>query len=96
MKLLGAVVLAASLLSTSAQGEQLPWPDEPSRTCIFQQLSSPDRAFCRGGLEIIYPELGDVSCIYIPKCHRYRGRISREWGPPRVRYPRAAQITGGI
>ncbi|XP_009317831.1 PREDICTED: phosphatidylethanolamine-binding protein 4 [Pygoscelis adeliae] len=89
MKLLGAVLLAAGLLSTAAQGEQPPWPDEPSRTCFFQMLSSVDSEFCRGDLEIIYPELGDVGCTYIPKCHQYRQRISREWGSPRVRYPRA-------
>ncbi|XP_054660493.1 phosphatidylethanolamine-binding protein 4 isoform X1 [Grus americana] len=89
MKLLGAVLLAASLLGTAARGEQPPWPDEPSRTCFFQMLSSVDSEFCRGDLEIIYPELGDVGCTYIPKCHRYRQRISREWGSPRVRYPQA-------
>uniref|UniRef100_A0A8C0F9X3 Phosphatidylethanolamine binding protein 4 n=1 Tax=Bubo bubo TaxID=30461 RepID=A0A8C0F9X3_BUBBB len=43
----------------------------------------------RGDVEIIYPELGDVGCTYIPKCHRYRRRISREWGSPHVRYPQA-------
>ncbi|XP_010150956.1 PREDICTED: phosphatidylethanolamine-binding protein 4-like, partial [Eurypyga helias] len=89
MKLLGAVLLAAGLLSTSAWGEQPPWPDEPSRTCIFQTLSNVDSEFCRGDLEVIYPELGDVGCTYIPKCHQYRRRISREWGSPRVRYPQA-------
>ncbi|XP_064328829.1 phosphatidylethanolamine-binding protein 4 isoform X2 [Phalacrocorax carbo] len=87
MKLLGAVLLAASLLVTASWGEQHPWPDEPSQTCFFQMLSSVDSEFCRGDLEIIYPELGDVGCTYIPKCHRYRQRISREWGSPRVRYP---------
>ncbi|XP_009882445.1 PREDICTED: phosphatidylethanolamine-binding protein 4 [Charadrius vociferus] len=89
MKLLGAVLLAACLLGTAAGGEQHPWSDEPSRTCFFQMLSSMDREFCRGDLEVIYPELGDVACMYIPKCHQYRRRISREWGSPRVRYPQA-------
>ncbi|KAM6036529.1 phosphatidylethanolamine-binding protein 4 isoform 3-T3 [Theristicus caerulescens] len=89
MKLLGAVLLAAGLLGTAARGEQPPWPDEPSRTCFFQMLTSVDSEFCRGDLEIIYPELGDVGCTYIPKCHQYRRRISREWGSPRVRYPQA-------
>ncbi|XP_009069299.1 PREDICTED: phosphatidylethanolamine-binding protein 4-like, partial [Acanthisitta chloris] len=89
MKLLSAVLLAVSLLLTAAHAEQPPWPEEPSRTCIFQMLSSVDREFCRGDLEIIYPELGDVGCTYIPKCHRYRQRLSREWSSPRVRYPRA-------
>ncbi|KAM7080769.1 phosphatidylethanolamine-binding protein 4 [Ciconia maguari] len=89
MQLLGAVLLAAGLLSTAARGEQPPWPDDPSGTCFFQMLSNTDSEFCRGDLEIIYPELGDVGCTYIPKCHQYRWRISREWGSPRVRYPQA-------
>ncbi|XP_051496706.1 phosphatidylethanolamine-binding protein 4 [Apus apus] len=91
MKLLGAVLLVASLLGTDAHGEQPPWPDDPSTTCIFQMLNSPDNKFCRGDLEVIYPELGNVGCMYIPKCHRYQRRLSKEWGPPRVLYPQAAQ-----
>lgn len=47
MKLLGAVLLAAGLLGTAAPGEQPPWADEPSRTCIFQKLSRADSEFCR-------------------------------------------------
>uniref|UniRef100_A0A8B9SBV4 Phosphatidylethanolamine binding protein 4 n=1 Tax=Apteryx owenii TaxID=8824 RepID=A0A8B9SBV4_APTOW len=43
----------------------------------------------RGDLEVVYPELGDVGCTYIPECRQYRQRISREWSSPRVRYPRA-------
>uniref|UniRef100_A0A8C9MNQ2 Phosphatidylethanolamine binding protein 4 n=1 Tax=Serinus canaria TaxID=9135 RepID=A0A8C9MNQ2_SERCA len=35
----------------------------------------------------IYPEVGDVSCSYIPKCHGYREKLSQEWAKPRVRYP---------
>ncbi|KAM6234965.1 phosphatidylethanolamine-binding protein 4 [Porphyrio hochstetteri] len=89
MKLLGAVLLAASLLSAAAQRVQAPWPDDPSQTCFFQMLSGVDKKFCRGDLEVIYPELGDVGCMYIPKCHWFRQRISREWSSPRVRYPQA-------
>lgn len=47
MELLGAVLLAASLLGTTAWGAQAPWPDEPSHTCFFQTLGSPDSEFCR-------------------------------------------------
>jgi len=47
----------------------------------------------RGNLEVIYPELGDVGCTYIPSCHQSRWRISREWGSPRVRYPRAHKVS---
>ncbi|KAM6040560.1 phosphatidylethanolamine-binding protein 4 isoform 2-T2 [Chlamydotis macqueenii] len=89
MELLGAALLVVGLLGTVARGEQPPWPDEHSRTCLFQPLSGVDREFCRGDLEVVYPELGDVGCTYIPKCYQYRRRISKEWGSPRVRYPRA-------
>lgn len=47
MKLLGALLVAATLLGTSARREQQPWPDEPSQTCSFQALSSVDSEFCR-------------------------------------------------
>ncbi|XP_074784709.1 phosphatidylethanolamine-binding protein 4 [Athene noctua] len=89
MKLLGALLLAAGLLGPAAQGEQHPRMDEPPRTCFFQLLSGEDSEFCRGDVEIIYPELGNVGCTYIPRCRWYRRRISREWGSPRVRYPQA-------
>ncbi|NXO96585.1 PEBP4 protein, partial [Certhia brachydactyla] len=83
MKLLGAVLVLLTLLLPGA------WGNEASRTCIFQTLSEPDREFCRGDLEVIYPEVGDVSCSYIPKCHGYRQKLSQEWGKPRVRFPMA-------
>uniref|UniRef100_A0A8V0ZBY1 Phosphatidylethanolamine binding protein 4 n=2 Tax=Gallus gallus TaxID=9031 RepID=A0A8V0ZBY1_CHICK len=89
MGLLAAVLLAALLPGIAARGAQALWPDEPSHTCSFQSLSGKDSEFCRGNLEVIYPELGDVGCTYIPSCHQSRWRISREWGSPRVRYPRA-------
>ncbi|NXO05135.1 PEBP4 protein, partial [Rhinopomastus cyanomelas] len=82
MRLLGAVLLVASLLSPAE-------PHKPSETCFLQTLSDADSKFCRGDLEIIYPELGDVGCTYIPQCHQYQRQISREWGRPRVRYPQA-------
>uniref|UniRef100_A0A8D0KF96 Phosphatidylethanolamine binding protein 4 n=1 Tax=Salvator merianae TaxID=96440 RepID=A0A8D0KF96_SALMN len=43
----------------------------------------------RGGLEVLYPELGDVGCTYIPECSFYRKRISKEWSSPKVRYQQA-------
>nr|XP_030145639.3 phosphatidylethanolamine-binding protein 4 [Taeniopygia guttata] len=81
MKLLGVALVALALLLPGARGS------ETSRTCIFQSLSESERGFCRGDLEVIYPEVGDVSCSYIPKCRGYRRRLSRDWGPPRVRLP---------
>ncbi|XP_021230599.1 phosphatidylethanolamine-binding protein 4 isoform X2 [Numida meleagris] len=89
MGLLAAALLAALLSGTAAWGAQTLWPDEPTHTCFFESLSGKDSEFCRGDLEVIYPELGDVGCTYIPSCHQSRWRISREWGSPRVRYPQA-------
>ncbi|XP_032937367.1 phosphatidylethanolamine-binding protein 4 [Catharus ustulatus] len=83
MKLLGAVLVTLTLLLPGA------WGSQETRTCVFQSLTEEDRKFCRGDLEIIYPEVGDVGCTYIPKCHGYRQRLSLEWGEPRVRFPRA-------
>ncbi|XP_063167181.1 phosphatidylethanolamine-binding protein 4 [Candoia aspera] len=57
--------------------------------CIFKKLDREDNVFCRGDLEILYPELGDVGCTYIPKCNAYRKRISKEWISPKVRYQQA-------
>ncbi|KAM3830949.1 phosphatidylethanolamine-binding protein 4 isoform 2-T2 [Vipera latastei] len=57
--------------------------------CIFRKLDREDKTFCRGSLEIFYPELGDVGCTYIPKCNAYRKRISKEWISPEVRYQQA-------
>ncbi|XP_031463887.1 phosphatidylethanolamine-binding protein 4 [Phasianus colchicus] len=89
MGLLAAVLLAALLPGIAARGAQALWPDEPSHICSFQSLSGKDSEFCRGNLEVIYPELGDVGCTYIPTCHESRWRISREWGSPQVLYPQA-------
>lgn len=57
--------------------------------CIFQKLEGRDADFCRGGLEVLYPELGDVGCTYIPKCNQYRKQISKEWSSPNVSYQKA-------
>uniref|UniRef100_A0A8C6X7G7 Phosphatidylethanolamine binding protein 4 n=1 Tax=Naja naja TaxID=35670 RepID=A0A8C6X7G7_NAJNA len=57
--------------------------------CTFRKLDREDKTFCRGGLEIFYPELGDVGCTYIPKCNAYRKRISKEWISPEVKYQQA-------
>nr|XP_021154655.1 phosphatidylethanolamine-binding protein 4 isoform X2 [Columba livia] len=86
MKLLGAVLLGAVLLSSPAQ---LSKPEEQPQVCYFDVLSGRDSRFCRGELQVIYPDVGDVSCIYMPKCHQYRWRIIRDWMRPRVRFPQA-------
>ncbi|XP_061449038.1 phosphatidylethanolamine-binding protein 4 isoform X2 [Rhineura floridana] len=57
--------------------------------CIFEKLHNEDSLFCRGDLEVLYPDLGDVGCTYIPKCNLYRKRISMEWTSPDVIYQQA-------
>ncbi|KAH0623143.1 hypothetical protein JD844_031141, partial [Phrynosoma platyrhinos] len=59
------------------------------KECLFEKLDHEDSTFCRGGLKVLYPELGDVGCTYIPACNFYRKRISKEWSSPVVRYPKA-------
>ncbi|XP_048368885.1 phosphatidylethanolamine-binding protein 4 [Sphaerodactylus townsendi] len=57
--------------------------------CLFEKMDDGDASFCSGGLEVFYPELGDVGCSYIPKCNQYWKRISKEWKSPHVRYQKA-------
>ncbi|XP_068776674.1 phosphatidylethanolamine-binding protein 4 isoform X4 [Struthio camelus] len=89
MKLLGVALLAAALLGTLVWAKETLWGDGHPQTCFFELLSSLDNKFCRGDLEVVYPELGDVGCTYIPACRQYRHRLSREWSSPKVRYPQA-------
>ncbi|KAG7480730.1 hypothetical protein MATL_G00059410 [Megalops atlanticus] len=53
--------------------------------CAAETLSHSDAGFCHGRLEVIYPELEISSCSVIPRGQHLRDKISREWGPPRVR-----------
>ncbi|XP_072538724.1 phosphatidylethanolamine-binding protein 4 [Salminus brasiliensis] len=45
-------------------------------------LSEEDEGFCRGGLDLSYPDLDINTCMVIPQ--EFREKISREWGPPKV------------
>ncbi|XP_065440600.1 phosphatidylethanolamine-binding protein 4 isoform X2 [Chrysemys picta bellii] len=89
MKLLAAVVLVAGLAGVAAWGGEAFAGDEHRGTCVFEKLTGQDYKFCRGDLEVFYPELGDVGCTYIPKCNQYRKRISKEWRSPKIAYPQA-------
>ncbi|XP_060643001.2 phosphatidylethanolamine-binding protein 4 isoform X2 [Anolis sagrei] len=57
--------------------------------CIFEKLEGEDGMFCRRDLKVVYPELGDVGCMYIPECNQYRKRISKEWSSPAVLFQEA-------
>ncbi|XP_027709634.1 phosphatidylethanolamine-binding protein 4 [Vombatus ursinus] len=58
------------------------------RMCVYQVLSQGDALFCKGNLHVIYPEIGDVDCIYIPECNDFRQKIS-SWDRPSIKYSRA-------
>lgn len=83
MKLLVSYFLAVGLIAIAVQEVA------NAETCIFEKLDNADSGFCKGSLEVFYPELGDVGCTYIPKCNQYREMISKEWTSPGIRYKKA-------
>ncbi|KAM8794532.1 phosphatidylethanolamine-binding protein 4 [Eudromia elegans] len=91
MELVWVALLVASWLGSAKGSVDAPWGAGHPRSCFFEPLGSQDAALCRGELEVVYPELGDVGCTYIPACRRYRRRLGREWSSPGVRYARAQQ-----
>uniref|UniRef100_A0A8C5QRC1 Phosphatidylethanolamine binding protein 4 n=1 Tax=Leptobrachium leishanense TaxID=445787 RepID=A0A8C5QRC1_9ANUR len=60
-----------------------------SKDCVYQTLIGDDANLCSKDLQIIYPDVGDVSCMYIPDCSEYPERLSKVWGPPVIRYSNA-------
>ncbi|XP_030057897.1 phosphatidylethanolamine-binding protein 4 [Microcaecilia unicolor] len=88
MKGFTTVVHLAAVFGLLAHGVEASMKDEEAM-CIYERLSGEDADFCWGNLEIIYPDLGDASCMYIPRCGQYRERISKEWGSPKVMFPEA-------
>uniref|UniRef100_A0A8B9ELD8 Phosphatidylethanolamine-binding protein 4 n=1 Tax=Anser cygnoides TaxID=8845 RepID=A0A8B9ELD8_ANSCY len=89
----GFVVHKAPSTQHQQVGSSTPCPSlhpQPGRGAALILPPAPlSLSLPRGDLEVTYPQLGDVGCSYIPQCHQYRWRLSREWGSPRVRYPRA-------
>lgn len=55
-----------------------------------QQLSSFHR-----GLEVFYPELGNIGCMFVPDCSNYRLKITH-WPAPTVKFPRALEVSGQV
>ncbi|XP_068122053.1 phosphatidylethanolamine-binding protein 4-like [Hyperolius riggenbachi] len=54
-------------------------------SCDFEPLLNNDDKFCRGDLHVIYPNMGDVSCVFIPNCFKYPQSLSKVWGAPMIR-----------
>ncbi|XP_018106547.1 phosphatidylethanolamine binding protein 4 L homeolog isoform X2 [Xenopus laevis] len=58
--------------------------------CSIRKLfNGEDEKFCSKGLDIIYSDIGLVSCIYIPNCFDFSWSLSKVWEHPLVRYSKA-------
>ncbi|XP_058145989.1 phosphatidylethanolamine-binding protein 4 [Dasypus novemcinctus] len=63
--------------------------DKKEDPCVSESLAGDDAVLCRG-LEVIYPELGDLGCMYVPACKNYRRKIT-SWPEPVVKFPGALE-----
>ncbi|XP_053319059.1 phosphatidylethanolamine-binding protein 4 [Spea bombifrons] len=75
-------LLAAFLLLLTAHSTK-------TKQCDYETLFGDDADFCSDGFHVIYPDVGDVSCLYIPDCFDYPRMLSKVWGYPEIKYPRA-------
>eukprot|EP00071_Canis_lupus_P032021 XP_022265578.1 phosphatidylethanolamine-binding protein 4 isoform X2 [Canis lupus familiaris] len=57
--------------------------------CLYEALSDTDAVLCKG-LEVFYPELGNIGCMFVPDCNNYRQKITH-WAEPIVKFPRALE-----
>ncbi|XP_074065263.1 phosphatidylethanolamine-binding protein 4 isoform X2 [Macrotis lagotis] len=62
--------------------------ENEDRTCVYEVLSQEDALFCKGNLNVIYPEIGKIGCIYVPQCNNFRQKIG-SWGKPSIKYSQA-------
>ncbi|XP_008573503.1 PREDICTED: phosphatidylethanolamine-binding protein 4, partial [Galeopterus variegatus] len=67
------------------------WTLEENDPCVYEALSDQDAILCKG-LEVFYPELGNVGCMFIPDCNNYRKKITR-WTEPIVKFPGASNVS---
>uniref|UniRef100_A0A8C0ZY54 Phosphatidylethanolamine-binding protein 4 n=1 Tax=Castor canadensis TaxID=51338 RepID=A0A8C0ZY54_CASCN len=45
------------------------------------------------GLEVYYPEMGNVACMFVPECNNFRQKITY-WPEPIVKFPGALDVKG--
>ncbi|XP_048956899.1 phosphatidylethanolamine-binding protein 4 isoform X3 [Canis lupus baileyi] len=57
--------------------------------CLYEALSDTDAVLCKG-LEVFYPELGNIGCMFVPDCNNYRQKITH-WAEPIVKFPGALE-----
>ncbi|XP_063787850.1 phosphatidylethanolamine-binding protein 4 [Pseudophryne corroboree] len=58
-------------------------------SCTLQHITGDDAKFCSDDLHVVYPEIGDVSCLRIPSCLNYTQSLAKVWGPPVIKYSKA-------
>ncbi|XP_006864448.1 PREDICTED: phosphatidylethanolamine-binding protein 4 [Chrysochloris asiatica] len=58
--------------------------EEDNDPCIYEALYNNDVLLCKG-LEVLYPEVGNISCVYVPDCSNYRQKITY-WPEPIVKF----------
>ncbi|XP_064128765.1 phosphatidylethanolamine-binding protein 4 isoform X2 [Loxodonta africana] len=84
MRLATAVLLLGLIIVVTGRQEE----NDP---CVSEALSSEDALLCRG-LEVLYPEVGNISCMYVPDCSNYREKITH-WPEPIVKFHGALEGT---
>ncbi|XP_012889862.1 PREDICTED: phosphatidylethanolamine-binding protein 4 [Dipodomys ordii] len=57
--------------------------------CVYEALAEADTGLCKG-LEVFYPELGNVGCMVVPKCNNFRRKIT-SWTEPVVKFAGASE-----
>ncbi|KAM5229711.1 phosphatidylethanolamine-binding protein 4 isoform 1-T2 [Hipposideros larvatus] len=63
--------------------------EEENDQCMYEALPDIDAVLCKG-LEVFYPELGNIGCMFVPDCNNYRQKIT-QWPAPTVKFPRALE-----
>ncbi|XP_004630787.2 phosphatidylethanolamine-binding protein 4 [Octodon degus] len=74
---LAVAALWLGLLMVAAEGEE-------DDSCVYEALPDEDTALCKR-LEVFYPVLGNVGCMFIPDCNNYRWKITH-WDKPIVKF----------
>ncbi|KAM4836872.1 phosphatidylethanolamine-binding protein 4 [Thomomys bottae] len=57
--------------------------------CVYEALVDEDTRLCKG-LEVFYPELGNVGCMIVPNCNNFRRKIT-SWTEPIVKFSEASE-----
>ncbi|KAM4748511.1 phosphatidylethanolamine-binding protein 4 [Rhinophrynus dorsalis] len=57
--------------------------------CDFEKLFGDDAEFCSPDLHVIYPGLGDASCLFVPNCFDFHNGLTKIWTHPRIKYSKA-------